>query len=44
MGVCAETPSPFYAIGLWYRDFSATTDDEVRAILGIAPAPSAPAQ
>lgn len=31
--VCALTPDPFYAVGLWYRDFSQTTDDEVRALL-----------
>jgi putative phosphoribosyl transferase len=31
--VCARTPEPFYAVGLWYQDFSQTTDDEVRALL-----------
>ena len=31
--VCAETPDPFYAVGLWYEDFSQTTDDEVRELL-----------
>jgi putative phosphoribosyl transferase len=31
--VCALTPEPFYAVGLWYRDFSQTTDDEVVEIL-----------
>lgn len=31
--VCAETPSPFRAVGLWYRDFPQTTDDEVRTLL-----------
>jgi putative phosphoribosyl transferase len=31
--VCALTPEPFKAVGLWYRDFSQTTDDEVRALL-----------
>jgi predicted phosphoribosyltransferase len=31
--VCARTPEPFAAVGLWYRDFSQTTDDEVRALL-----------
>jgi predicted phosphoribosyltransferase len=31
--ICAETPSPFYAVGQWYEDFSATTDDEVRRLL-----------
>jgi putative phosphoribosyl transferase len=27
--VCLETPDPFYAIGLYYRDFSQLTDSEV---------------
>jgi putative phosphoribosyl transferase len=31
--VCAVTPEPFYAVGLWYEDFSQTTDDEVRQFL-----------
>jgi predicted phosphoribosyltransferase len=31
--VCASTPEPFRAVGLWYRDFSETTDDEVRSLL-----------
>ena len=31
--VCAVTPEPFYAVGLWYEDFSQTTDDEVRDLL-----------
>jgi predicted phosphoribosyltransferase len=31
--VCAATPEPFHAVGLWYDDFSPTTDDEVRQIL-----------
>ena len=31
--ICAETPEPFYAVGLWYDDFSPTTDDEVRGLL-----------
>jgi putative phosphoribosyl transferase len=31
--VCARMPEPFSAVGLWYRDFSQTTDDEVRALL-----------
>ena len=31
--VCATTPDPFMAIGLWYDDFSQTTDDEVRDLL-----------
>jgi putative phosphoribosyl transferase len=31
--VCAITPDPFYGVGLWYADFSQTTDDEVRELL-----------
>ena len=31
--VCAVTPVPFVAVGLWYHDFSQTTDEEVRALL-----------
>ena len=31
--VCAITPSPFYAVGQFYRDFSQTTDDEVRELM-----------
>jgi putative phosphoribosyl transferase len=34
--VCAETPRPFYAVGLWYEDFRETTDEEVRRLLGSA--------
>jgi putative phosphoribosyl transferase len=31
--VCARTPRPFHSVGLWYDDFSQTTDDEVRDLL-----------
>jgi putative phosphoribosyl transferase len=31
--VCALTPSPFHAVGLWYDDFSQTSDEEVRELL-----------
>ena len=31
--VCATTPEPFSAVGLWYDDFSQTTDDEVTRLL-----------
>ena len=31
--ICLATPEPFYAIGLWYEDFSQTTDEEVRRLL-----------
>jgi len=31
--VCAETPEPFYSVGAWYRDFTQTSDAEVRELL-----------
>ena len=31
--VCAATPEPFQAVGLWYQDFSQTSDEEVRKLL-----------
>jgi putative phosphoribosyl transferase len=31
--VCAATPSPFHAVGLWYRNFPQASDDEVRSLL-----------
>jgi putative phosphoribosyl transferase len=31
--VCVETPDPFQAVGLWYLDFSQTTDEEVHELL-----------
>jgi len=31
--ICALTPEPFAAVGLWYEDFSQTTDEEVRELL-----------
>jgi predicted phosphoribosyltransferase len=34
--VCAVTPEPFHSVGLWYQDFSQTTDNEVRALLAHA--------
>lgn len=39
--VCVSTPDPFHAVGLWYEDFSQTTDDEVRAVLARGPAQEA---
>ena len=39
--VCAVTPEPFYAVGLWYRDFTQTSDDEVRELLAEAAIPPA---
>ncbi|HEY9804616.1 MAG TPA: phosphoribosyltransferase [Leptolyngbyaceae cyanobacterium] len=34
--ICANTPSPFYSVGMWYEKFSQTTDDEVRELLNKA--------
>jgi putative phosphoribosyl transferase len=31
--VCLRTPLDFSAVGLWYEDFSQTTDEEVRRLL-----------
>ena len=31
--VCAATPEPFYGVGLWYEDFSPTSDEEVLDLL-----------
>ncbi|HEX8218212.1 MAG TPA: phosphoribosyltransferase [Chloroflexia bacterium] len=31
--VCLITPEMFYAVGMWYIDFSPTTDEEVHALL-----------
>jgi len=31
--ICPNTPEPFLAVGQWYRDFSQTSDDEVRELL-----------
>jgi predicted phosphoribosyltransferase len=34
--VCPHTPDQFYAVGLWYDDFSPTTDEQVRNLLQAA--------
>ncbi|TXG87748.1 MAG: erythromycin esterase [Thermomicrobiales bacterium] len=31
--ICAATPEPFYAVGVWYDDFGATSDREVSDLL-----------
>jgi predicted phosphoribosyltransferase len=31
--VCVLTPESFRAVGVWYEDFSQTTDEEVRQLL-----------
>jgi predicted phosphoribosyltransferase len=33
--VCAATPDPFMAVGMWYRDFAPVSDDQVRELLGV---------
>jgi predicted phosphoribosyltransferase len=40
--VCAITPEPFHAVGLWYEDFAQTTDEEVRDLLAGAEGGGAP--
>lgn len=34
--MCATTPQPFFAVGMFYRDFEQTTDEEVRELLAQA--------
>jgi predicted phosphoribosyltransferase len=34
--LCPVTPEPFLAVGVWYEDFSQTTDEEVRELLEAA--------
>jgi len=31
--ICARMPTPFSAVGQWYRDFTQTTDEEVKNLL-----------
>jgi len=38
--VCLATPQPFHAVGLYYRDFTGVTDDEVIELLAATPAAS----
>lgn len=40
--VCARIPAAFYAVGQWYRDFSETTDTEVKWLLGAPGAAATP--
>jgi putative phosphoribosyl transferase len=37
--VCLETPEPFFAVGLWYRRFEQTSDEEVQELLERAESP-----
>ncbi len=39
--VCLLTPRRLHAVGIWYEDFSQTTDDEVRSLLERARRPVA---
>jgi len=34
--ICATTPEPFIAVGMWYRNFEQTGDEEVRSLLAQA--------
>jgi erythromycin esterase-like protein/predicted phosphoribosyltransferase len=34
--VCVSMPEPFSAVGLWYEQFTQTTDEEVKALLASA--------
>jgi putative phosphoribosyl transferase len=34
--VCVSTPEPFYGVGMWYQDFSQTSDKEVQDLLADA--------
>jgi putative phosphoribosyl transferase len=31
--ICVATPAPFQAVGVWYEDFSQTSDEEVQELL-----------
>jgi len=33
--LCLRTPEPFEAVGLWYEDFSQTSDEEVQELLHV---------
>ena len=34
--ICLITPGRMYAVGIWYQDFTQTTDAEVRELLDAA--------
>jgi putative phosphoribosyl transferase len=40
--ICATTPQPFYAVGMWYRNFEQTSDEEVRKLLAQARSDAGP--
>ena len=35
--VCLRTPEPFVAVGLWYIDFTQTSDRDVQQLLESSP-------
>ena len=35
--ICVSMPEPFQAVGSWYEEFSQTTDEEVKQLLGSGP-------
>jgi putative phosphoribosyl transferase len=37
--ICIKTPEPYHAVGVWYDDFTQTTDQEVRELLEEANGP-----
>ncbi len=39
--ICAVTPEPFRAVGMWYKDFAQTSDEEVSDLLARASEASA---
>jgi len=39
---CLAAPPDFYAVGLWYQDFTPTTDEEVRDLIARADGPNEP--
>lgn len=40
--ICLRMPDPFYAVGLWYENFTQTTDEEVIRLLNDPELPHAP--
>ena len=42
--ICAVTPEPFHAVGLWYQNFSPVSDDEVQEFIRLAGAPGTSAR
>jgi erythromycin esterase-like protein/predicted phosphoribosyltransferase len=40
--VCVSMPEPFNAVGIWYEEFSQTTDEEVKRLLATGATPMSP--